>query len=313
MDSSHKSDLSFAGLTSRAADPFTDHTTNYVPMTENDGNDLFKLSVPNFPNPSSFISTNDNISQYSTAGNVPSVTQYPIIDSVTSSIPSHQPMTSCVTSTQSSVMTNTSLCVTAQALTTVVTSHQPIASQPSCQPITTAVTSIQPITSSFSSGCDVHSNVMIKSTVTSPHGFPVLSLKTSVNDNDLPDPLSSFSIESPTKTHVSATSQPHSNEERGSVSSNSYTSFMDSVGDGTHSSTPITGHPSGLILPSISDIASSPVFIKPYPAVPNTSPMVLVKPRSVVPSTSPKSLPTINIRSLLDKLEAKAKGQVSLM
>ncbi|XP_021377418.1 mucin-17-like [Mizuhopecten yessoensis] len=318
MDFVPASDRSFGGLTSENI-PFTP-PTNFMPISEDIESNLFKISVPNFSNsPTSNAESFHSITQYTTTTtrDEARATQFPITGSVTSStlhqpktsnVKTQLPLTTCDSASQqfaTSAVQSVTICVTAQALATV-TSHQPITSRLSSQPITTAVTSIQPITSSFSTG---YGKETVESTLTSPHGFPVLSLRSSVNDDDLPDPLSSFTIQSPVKPCV--TSQCHTSEVRGSTLSASYSTFVSGMNDGQHSSTPITGRVNaGLVLPCVTGITSSQELTKKIPAVPSTSPAVFAKPHSAVPTTSPKSLPTINIRSLMDKLEAKAKGEV---
>ncbi|XP_033740846.1 flocculation protein FLO11-like [Pecten maximus] len=286
--------------------------TSFMPISDDTENNLFKISMQNFSNPPT---SNDesfhNLPEYTTV----SGTGFPVTDSVpllnqpvTSSIPVLLPVTTSYSASRTSATSSiqsVTVCVTAQPLETAVTSHQPITSKISSKPITTAVTSIQPITSSFSSESVKET---VESTLTSPHGFPVLSLRSSVNDDDLPDPLSSFTIQSPVKPCV--TSQCCTNEGKGSVASATYSSFVSGMGEGQHSSTPITARSNSLVLPCMTGISSSAEFTQYSSVAPTSSQMVFAKPHSTVPTVSPKSLPTVNLKSLLDKLEAKAKGEI---
>ncbi|XP_060067711.1 mucin-17-like [Ylistrum balloti] len=311
-DSAPEAGMSFGGVTSENI-PFT-HSPSFMPISEDPESNLFKLPAePNFANTStSNVESFHNLTQCTT-----NAVQFPDTSSINSSSLQQQSLTDLGVAAQvtandiasqqfaTSAVQSVTMCVTAQPLASVVTSHQPITSRPSSQPFTTAVTSVKPITSSFSS--DI-SEGRVESTVTSPHGFPVLSLRSSVCDDDLPDPLSSFTIQSPVKPCVS--SQCHTSEGTSSVSSASYSLFVSGMNGGQHSSTPTTVRSNTLALPCMTSIATSVDFTKLSSIAQTTSQMVFSRPNSSVQSISPRSLPTINIRSLMDKLEAKAKGEI---
>ncbi|XP_069127374.1 uncharacterized protein [Argopecten irradians] len=283
--------------------------TSFIP--DDNENNLFNpalpMSMPNFSKtPTSHAESFQSLSQFTKTREAVSAPLFQVTEcgtmlhhTGTSSV--SVPVTNSYTASQTlgtSAVQSVTMCVTAQPLETAVTSHQPITSRTSSQPITTAVTSIQPITSSFSSECGKET---VETTLTSPHGFPVLSLRSSINDDDLPDPLASFTIQSPVKPCVASQSEA---KEGTSVASASYTSFVSGMGNGQHSSTPIMARSNTLILPCITSSAEP---TNNTSAGPSSSQMGFVKPHS---TTSPKSLPTVNLQCLMQKLEAKAKGEI---